>query len=219
MSDRDWLDWHSAYDRPDSSLRRRLQVVQDQVAHGLDRCPPGPIRVVSLCAGQGRDLLPVLAGHPRREDVTARLVELDERNVQIAVEAVRELGLDQAEVVAADASVTDVCEGVVPAGLVLACGIFGNISDADIRRTISFLPELCTQGATVIWTRGRWEPDITPSICRWFEDHGFEELAIIPPLGPADFGVGVHRYAGLARTLRPGERMFTFIGRQDLHRR
>jgi hypothetical protein len=33
--------------------------------------------VISLCAGQGRDLLGVLADHPRREDVRARLVELD----------------------------------------------------------------------------------------------------------------------------------------------
>ncbi|GHD35622.1 hypothetical protein GCM10010335_31060 [Streptomyces galbus] len=32
-----------------------------------------------MCAGQGRDLIGVLAGHPRRDDVRARLVELDEK--------------------------------------------------------------------------------------------------------------------------------------------
>jgi hypothetical protein len=56
------------------------QMVQAMVADALERVPPGPVRVVSLCAGQGRDLLGVLADHPRRGDVTARLVELDPGN-------------------------------------------------------------------------------------------------------------------------------------------
>jgi hypothetical protein len=37
-----------------------------------------------MVAGQERDLLPVLAEHPRPVDVTARLVELDPRNVRLA---------------------------------------------------------------------------------------------------------------------------------------
>jgi hypothetical protein len=35
----------------------------------------------------GRDVIGVLAGHPRRDDVRARLVELDERNVAVARQA------------------------------------------------------------------------------------------------------------------------------------
>jgi len=70
----DWHDWHDVYDRPDSPLARRLMAVQTQVTVALDSAPPGPLRAISLCAGQGRDLLEVLAGHPRRDDVQARLV-------------------------------------------------------------------------------------------------------------------------------------------------
>ncbi|MGH3780504.1 MAG: hypothetical protein ACRDRO_07715 [Pseudonocardiaceae bacterium] len=80
----DWCAWHDDYDQPDSVLGRRLRVVQQQIWQALDDCPPGPLRVVSLCAGQGHDLLGVLARHSRREDVTARLVELDPRNVALA---------------------------------------------------------------------------------------------------------------------------------------
>jgi hypothetical protein len=47
-------------------------------------CTAGEVRLISLCAGQGRDLIGVLTGHPRRDDVRARLVELDERNVVLA---------------------------------------------------------------------------------------------------------------------------------------
>ena len=80
---RDWHDWHAAYDR-ESTLHRRLEVVRRRIGEALDASPPGEIRVISMCAGQGRDLLPVAAAHRRRDDVVARLVELDARNAEIA---------------------------------------------------------------------------------------------------------------------------------------
>jgi hypothetical protein len=211
MAGRDWLEWHAYYDQPGSSLHRRLAVVQDQIRRALDRCAPRPIRVVSLCAGQGRDLLPVLAAHPRGAETTARLVELEERIARVAADTARQEGLDQVQVVVGDASVTDAYIGAVPADIVIACGIFGNIADADIRRFISYLPQLCAGGATVIWTRTRKAPDITAAICRWFEDAGLDRLAFVAP-PEAAYGVAAHRYPGAGRPLRPGERMFTFVG-------
>ena len=53
----------------------------------LDGAPPGELRVVSMCAGQGRDVIGVLSQHPRRSDVRARLVERDERNVAVALDS------------------------------------------------------------------------------------------------------------------------------------
>ena len=73
MTERDWYAWHDDYDRPDGGMARRLSWVQDRIRAALDEVPPGPVRVISLCAGQGRDLIGVLADHPRRGDVTARL--------------------------------------------------------------------------------------------------------------------------------------------------
>src|SRR5205823_8039555 len=77
LRDMDWQAWHQRYDDPGSELSRRLAAVQTQVRAALDRAPAGPVPVVSLCAGQGCDLLDVLEDHPRRADVRARLVELD----------------------------------------------------------------------------------------------------------------------------------------------
>jgi hypothetical protein len=76
----DWHEWHDAYDSPDSYLGRRLALVQERIRLALDDAPPGPLTAISICAGQGRDLIGVLADRPRRHDVRARLVELDERN-------------------------------------------------------------------------------------------------------------------------------------------
>src|SRR5208282_3061096 len=73
-TDRDWYAWHHDYDDPDTALAQRLAAVQAQVRTALDAAPPGPLHAVSLCAGQGRDLIGVLADHSRRADVLARLV-------------------------------------------------------------------------------------------------------------------------------------------------
>jgi hypothetical protein len=207
VADRDWLDWHRRYDDPTTALAGRLAVVRERVAAALDACPPGPVRVVSVCAGQGRDLLGVLPGHPRRNDVRARLVELDERNVDIARAAAA--GLDNVEVVAGDASVTDAYAGAVPADVVLFCGVLGNLSDADAARAVGLLPQLCTPGATLIWTRHRNPPDLTVAIRGWLAATGFEELSFD---GPEDvkFGVGANRYVGEPVPLRAGVRLFTF---------
>lgn len=212
----DWHEWHDHYDRPDSTLSRRLGVVQEKIRSTLDGCPPGPLRVISLCAGQGRDLLEVLAAHPRRGDVTARLVELDRRNTDAAEALVRAGGLDQVEVVRADAALTDHYLGMVPADIVLVCGLFGNITDEDIERTIDTCTRLCDAGGTVIWTRGRFTPDLIPQICDWFAQRGFDLQWLSDP--EAKFGVGVHRFTGEPRPLVSGARMFTFVGHDVLTR-
>ena len=205
----DWVAWHESYDR-ESSLRRRLEVVQAQVARALDARPPGPIKVIGLCAGQGRDLLPVVASHPRRDDVHARLVELDPRNVELAKASAEAFRLTQIEIVAGDASLTSVYAGAVPADIVLTCGVFGNVSDEDIAYTIEQLPTLCSSGATVVWTRGAGKgSDLRPAVRRWFGEAGFEELFFRGE--PESFGVGVHRLAVEPRAFDPGLKLFIFV--------
>jgi ubiquinone/menaquinone biosynthesis C-methylase UbiE len=206
----DWLAWHQEYEAPASSLARRIRIVQDKIREALDASPPGPLRVVSMCAGQGRDLLEVLAEHPRGADVRARLVELDRRNTAIAEETSRSAGLDQVELVTADAALTDRYCGMVPADIVLACGLFGNITDEDIEHTIGSCSQLCATGGTVIWTRHRSAPDRVPQICDWFSARGFDLQWLSEP--DAGFGVGVHRFTGVSRPLVPGVRMFSFVG-------
>ena len=205
MAGRDWHAWHDAYDDPGSSLARRLVVVQARIAAALDAAPPGPLRAISMCAGQGRDLIPVLASHPRGPDVTARLVELDPA---LAATARRAAG-QRVEVVTGDAGLTDAYAGLVPADLVLVCGVFGNISAGDIRRTVGCCAQLCVTGGTTVWTRGRSEPDLVPRICDWFGEEGFELVWRSDP--GARYGVGVHRFTARPRPLAAGQRMFSFV--------
>ncbi|MGW4497284.1 methyltransferase domain-containing protein [Micromonospora sp. NPDC004336] len=207
---RDWHAWHEDYEDPGSALSRRLAEVRSRIRAALDVAPPGRLRAVSVCAGQGRDLIPVLAVHPRRDDVTARLVELDPRNAEVARSAARAAGLSSVEVVVGDAARTDAYADLVPADLVLVCGVFGNVSEADVRATVRHCAALCATGGTVFWTRHRRSPDLVPTICDWFAEEGFTPLAVS---SPADgVGVGVHRFDGRPRPLPAGVTMFEFVG-------
>jgi hypothetical protein len=213
---RDWAAWHEPYDEPGSYLAQRLLTVQRLIADALDAAPAGPVRAVSICAGQGRDLVGALARHARRPDVSARLVELDPRNADVARARCTELGLAGIEVVTGDAASTGAYAGAVPADLVLACGLLGNVTDDDVRRTVELLPCLCAPGATVLWTRHRIEPDLTPTLRRWFRDAGFDEVEFVAPTGFL-YSVGAHRLRRSPRPLPdPPERMFTFVGADAL---
>lgn len=210
VSERDWAEWHAGYDDPGSLLSERLEIVQRYFTSALDAAPAGEVRVVSMCAGQGRDVIGVLRDHPRRSDVRARLVELDERNVDVARRSVRESTLVDVEVVLGDAGESSSYEGLVPAGVVLVCGVFGNVTDEAIERTICLLPSLCDRGATVIWTRHRMPPDLTPVVRRWFVEAGFAEVEFAgsDDLYPA--AVGMNRFSGQPAPFRPDVSLFAF---------
>jgi hypothetical protein len=208
---KDWVAWHAAYDDPSSSLSTRLRLVRGHLSRALDEAPPGPVRLVSLCAGQGLDVLGVLPEHPRGPDVPAVLVEFDPHNAALARRGVARAGLLQVEVREADAGRVDNYADALPADVLLLCGIFGNVSEGDIQRTAQAAPALCAAGATVIWTRHRRPPDLTPRIRAWFRASGFEEVAFDTPETEALTGVGVGRLAGAPQAGLPTGPLFTFL--------
>jgi hypothetical protein len=208
----EWVQWHEGY-ASGQPLALRLDVVQDLIRSALDSRPPGPIRVISMCAGDGRDLLGVLPGHPRCRDVHARLVELDPELAARGAAHAESLS-STIDVVNADASETSAYTSAVPADIVLVCGVFGNISDDDIRRTVAALPSLCAPGATVIWTRGTFAPDLTPAIRSWFEASGFTELSFVA-VPDTTIGVGANLLTSPPLPSDPNVRLFTFLPREE----
>ena len=194
-ADSHWVRWHGAYEDPSSRLSARLRAVQSMLGAALDEVPAGrkEIRVVSLCAGQGRDVIDVVATHPRGAAVSALLVEQDPALVQFARNRAEDAGVgDRISVVEGDASQSRLYAGAVPADVVLVCGVFGNISAADITRTIQAISGWCTPGGQVIWTRHRRPPDRTPAVRADFAAAGFTEMEFVSPEGTIQ-GVGRHR--------------------------
>jgi hypothetical protein len=210
VSQRDWHEWHRRYDEPGSEMAQRLGVVRERIRIALDEAPPGPLTTISMVAGEGRDLLPVLAAHPRRSDVTGRLVELDPGLAASARETASAAGLAGINVATGDAAELDRYRPYAPADLVLICGLFGNIIDEDIRRTVGYAPSLAKRGGTVIWTRYRSDDDLFPVVADWFVRVGFDEV-FTSDTGHR-YGVGVHRSRVDPPPLPHGVTAFTFVG-------
>ncbi|GAC1435025.1 MAG: hypothetical protein NVSMB6_31930 [Burkholderiaceae bacterium] len=159
-----------------------------------------------MCAGDGRDLLGVLPQHPRASDVGGRLVELD----PMLAERARTVAPRAIEIACRDAGHSEAYDGVVPANLLLCCGLFVIVSDEDILNTIHAWPMLCAPNARVIWTRGAFStgPDLRETVRSWVTLVGFEEIAFDGP--PESYGVGVAKMVRAPEPYRPGVRLFTF---------
>ncbi|HET6875111.1 MAG TPA: class I SAM-dependent methyltransferase [Acidimicrobiales bacterium] len=184
-----WVDWHADYDRPGSSLSRRLEVVKERLRQALAANPPGAT-VLSLCSGDGRDVMPVVAENPGRVG-RAVLVELDPILADRAKRAADQQMLSHIEVRGLDAGDVGSFADVLPVDVLLLCGIFGNIAHLDVKGVIAQIPKLLRAGGHVIWTRGGSQPDRRPEVRRWFLDAGLEEVGFDGE--PEPYGVGLNR--------------------------
>jgi len=217
---RDYQNWHRRYDDPGSSLSWRLQRVRQHIDDALDR-HPGETRVLSLCSGDGRDLLRLLAKRMDADRVSAVLMELHPELAQQARDAAATAGLTQVQVRTVDASSIDAYRGAAPADIVLMVGIFGNVADDDIWRLVAFAPQLCQPGATLVWSRGRkfgqelpgvHSGDLNDEVRAMFVAAGFSEVAYETHEGGGRPALGVVRYAGPLVEFRPGQPpLFTFL--------
>jgi hypothetical protein len=57
---------------------------------------------------------------------------------------------------------SDLYTGMLPADLILVCGVFSGISDVDISWTITHLPPLCAPGADSCSGQAPGAADLTP---------------------------------------------------------
>lgn len=207
----DWHEWHEAYADPSSELSARLGVVRRFVGQALDALRPGPVRILSLCAGEGRDVLPELAARPDL-DADVVLVELDPTLAGRAEARAAELGLESVQVRVADAGATAAWADLVPVDLLLLCGIFGNVAEADIRGTLAAARLVLRPGGWTVWTRGSFTGyDLRPNVREWSVEAGLEEVAFDGD--PAPHGVGLYRSpaGGRAPDAILPDRLFTFI--------
>jgi hypothetical protein len=205
----DWHAWHAEYIDPESPLSRRMRVVQAAIAGRFDE-HTRVTRVLSLCSGDARDVLEVLEGRPDSARVSATLVELDPELARVARDRAARARLHNIEVRIADAGSTSTFADRLPVELLLVCGVFGNISDADIERTIGALPAIVALGGAVIWTRSRRSPDMTPAIRALLDRAGFRERAFVAPEGLL-WSVGLHeRVKATPMPVALPDRLFTF---------
>src|SRR5690349_16853453 len=115
---RDYEEWHRQYDDPSSHLAWRLRTVQSHIRRALDD-HPGPMSILSLCSGDARDILGVLAERPGDDRFSVVLVEIHPGLAERATRSGVAAGIAGVEVRVADAGITDTYIGAAPADLVL----------------------------------------------------------------------------------------------------
>ena len=214
IANRDWLKWHDGYEtRPD--LAARLPIVRSHIARCLDCCQAGPVGVVSICAGDGRDLVGLMSTCNRRGDISAWLVEFNPVLAARGGAAIEQARLGGCmRYVVADATLFSTYMPMVPADLIILAGIFGNLRPSEVPRLIEGLHFLCRPEAAVVWTRNRIYNDgaaALPAIRRHFQKAGFE--AIEEELTSDNgYTIGTHRYKGESTPLLPDRRWFEFGG-------
>ena len=207
---RDYDRWHDRYDDPGSDLSWRLSRVQEHIEQFLDK-REGPVRILSVCSGDGRDLLEVLAAREDTGRITATLLELHPALADRARSTAATVAPEaDVAVQVVDAGRSDAYVGAVPADLVLLVGIMGNISSQDGQALIGASAQFCRPGAHVVWSRGRDTSEINDDVRAWFATAGFIELDYAALETGSRPALGLMRYGGEPVDLVPGRQLFTF---------
>ena len=210
----DWVTWHERYNT-NRGLKARLKAVCGQIENCLNACPPGQIRVVSVCCGDGRDLLTALINHPREKDVVAYLIDQERALIESGQDSANLSGIGhQLNFIVGDATLASSYKGIVPADLVLVCGVFGHVLKEDLPKLVQSLGGMCKTGGYVIWTRHAkaWDGEIhVPLINQLFEQTGFEPISFSVTEEGASC-IGTYRYKEQPAPLAASSKLFNFTG-------
>lgn len=185
----------------DPSDAERVGTVRRLLARELRELGDGPgaaVRLLVLGAGDGSDVLPVLAGSPAT--VRATLVEPDPDLAAAARGAARALRLD-VDVRCADPGTTDAYLRVLPVDVLVLGGVLDDLAEADLAGAVAALPGLLDLEALVLSTSAGGSHDPVPAVREELLDGPFEELA---DAGPR---VGAHRFTGDPEPAEPGLRL------------
>lgn len=166
---------------------------------------------LSLCAGEARDVISVLAARAAKP-VTAILIESDVTLTRRARAAATDARLSSVQVRCGDAGALASFSDVVPVDVLMLCGVFGNIEHSQVKTVVDAIGRLISPGGFVIWTRGASEPDRRAEIRRWFISAGLEEVFFDG--APEPYGVGMNRQLHATAPCaihQNSDRLFTFL--------
>ncbi len=205
-----WSGWpEKAYQQP--GYQQRLTAVQEHLVEYLDEAPPGPIRILSMCAGDGRDVIGAVRSHRRRKDVAACLVELNSQSVELGRGYLANAGLDRTlKFINGDATVYATYQNMGPADIVLVCGVWGHVPPNEKSMLVRAITTLCKPGGTVIWTRGTSKGIARVREIEALFAGSWWDKARVTYTPDAAWAVASYRYCGPAQELPTDGQIFHF---------
>jgi hypothetical protein len=215
------LGWKLRRSYPDYHKKRfqqRLLAVQEHLAECIDLAPRGRVRVISMCAGDGRDVIGVLGSHPRQKDVSAWLVESNRQTVADGARQTLSAGLENTvKFLNEDGTVYATYKKIVPADVVLLCGVWGHVPTNERAQLVRAMACLCKPGSAVIWTRGV-SKDMTRlhEIESLFDSSSWEQVRL-SITSDKKWAVATHRFRGPPLELPESGQIFHFCGGAGTH--
>lgn len=207
-----WDEWHKHYDHS-SLLQARLQIVRGQISLAFNECDPGLIQAVSICAGDGRDLIHTTSNHPRRNDVRAFLIDKNEQSIARGKLAAEQVGLSQQfHFLKADARLSRSYIGIVPANIIILVGVLGHVRHKEIVRLVQNVPMLCKAGGWLIWAKKlkiHTNHNQVLSVRNLLQRSAFKEVQY-EETGLDGFAVSRAQFIGPTTPLDPARRLFEF---------
>ena len=207
MRNMDWFEWHSVYDNPNISLKIRLAVIADFLKFAWENLPR-ELRILSICAGQAREIEKAVSEGNLDHRSGIDLLDLSEANLAIAVRRLAPLSKGTVTSHVCDAGHSSSYEGHVPANCLVIVGVFSNLSLAHAQRLVARLPQFCSPGAYVIWTRKRDDTDSAGNLRAAF---GIAQFRLVRFALVDDVFVVIHQYCGELQRVQLGERIFEFV--------
>lgn len=204
-----WDTWHLRYDEV-PRLQERLRVVQGHIVEAIHALAPGPVRLLSLCAGDGRDVLGALRDHPRRDDVVATLLDTHEPSLQRGRAMAEDLPV---RFVCADATVAKNLEGSVPTDVLVLSGVLGHVRPGDVEALAHRLPSLVRPGGFFIWNRRlalRGGNERVARLLDLLSGVGFIEREFLTTSADG-YAAGLSRFSGAGLPFDPRGRLFEFV--------
>jgi non-ribosomal peptide synthetase component F/acyl carrier protein len=209
-----WSNWHKNYE-VSPRLKARLQLVQGQIDGVLIAAPPGPIRILSICAGDGRDLLGLRPDHSRRPDIVAYLVDNDSPSLERGRREAAQIQFPgQLHFLEADATQNRSYQDLGHFDLVLISGLLGHLRPEGVTSLLTGLPMLCRHNGWVLWNRHlvlNQGSRQVPTIRQCLAETGFSEIHF-QMTDPQGFAVSLAQFRGTSQPLPPEGTLFEFVG-------
>ncbi len=211
----DWAEWHKRYESV-PSLQERLAVVCEEISLAISATRTKPVRILSICSGDGRDVILSTAASKLRKSISGVLIELNPDLVARGRSTIKEFSLqEEISFQCSDATKSETYRSIAPAHIVVLSGVFGNLKYEDVGLLIDSLRSLCEPKARVIWTRNLNEfgdgETVVGGIKKLFANVNFTEASYTKtPSGV--FAVGTHVYEGETLNLPARPVLFRFSG-------
>jgi len=171
-----WTEWHEeAYNDINSLPYQRTEIVKDLINKYLSEIDKN-IVVISIGAGQSRDILPVLIGRKDNDRITTYLIDTDIECLNYAKNYAKDNNIINVHIVDMDGSLVKNYKDIPKADLIIFCGMMTQKNTDEVKNLANNIKLICNEDAQIIWSRHGYDGDYSTPFRNVFNENSYKEL-------------------------------------------